>query len=411
MTVLGGCSKNESVEERSSENQIVNHTQNSTKNRIVADDHKNLSVTKKQQVANSPSKRKKLKKGTPEWLVREIFITRIGRKVETDDVNVLKKLRRKRNLEIVQLAEDAISLTKDEPSKQKLFQTAVRQLMQSRIELAMQGSQSEIDELYALADVLYRRDPNSKVAADAAFDIAYFANRKATESEKPNTHWLDEFLRNAQVFARRFPHEERRAIQLLDAAGKSCEYYHNTQAAMRCYIQLRKQFPDSEQAKYAVAILRRLSLKGNPLQLGGPTIDGGEFQIERLKGKIVLVVFWDSHSGKFQKQLNPLKQTIARYRNVGLKVVGVNLDEKEIDVDRFLEKWSLDWPQIFPAAIEKRRWNHPVANYYAIRNVPTYWLVDRRGIVVETNLQPQQLDGFIRKLRTQTAQNSKSSHH
>ena len=337
------------------------------------------------------------KKGTPQWYVQQMLLLRFKKYPETDDVDKLRKLRRERNLEIVKLAEEAAAITHKDPKLEEVFNAIVHQWVEARVQIALIGDKDDILDLYDLAEILYKRDKKSKAAAEAAYKVALFANTNAKRYPDPKLGWLDEFVKRARLFATDFPDEKGRAVRLLDVAGRSCELYRRNQDAIQCYEQIRKQFPEMVQAKYATAVVRRLMMKGRPLVLSGPAIDGNYIDIKDYAGKVVLVAFWATDRKQCQDVIPKLQILLDRYKKSGFEIIGVNLDKEEPPVDTFLEKAKISWPQIFHTDRAKRRWDNPVAKYYAIRDLPTFWLVDRRGVVIDNNVQTSTLDAQLRK--------------
>ena len=336
--------------------------------------------------------------GTPQWYIHQILLLRFEKYPQTDDVEKLRQLRRERNLKIVRLAEQCIARTHKDPELESVFNAAVHQLLEARVQLALQGKEEDIVELYDLAEVLFKRNPKSKAAAEAAYRVAVFANTNARRYPDPKTGWLSEFIRRARLFATDFPHERARAVRLLDVAGRSCESHRRIREAITVYEQLRTQFSDLPQAQRAVAVLRRLKLPGKGLQLAGPTIDGGFIDIKDYRGKVVLVVFWASDSKPCTEVLPQLKVLGEKYRPAGLEIIGVNLDKEEPVVDAYLEQSKLTWPQVFYPDRNKRRWDNLIARYYGVRELPTLWLVDRTGTVRDIFVDPQRLESRVKTL-------------
>jgi peroxiredoxin len=165
-----------------------------------------------------------------------------------------------------------------------------------------------------------------------------------------------------------------------------------TQEAIECYTLLKQQYPETPRGKQVDALLRRLTLAGRPLQLAGPTIDGGYISIDDFRGHNVLVVFWATDADRFVELLPDLTAIAEQHTAAGLKVIGVNLDAEEPPVDAFLTQHSLTWPQIFYSDPAKRRWENPIARYYGVQDIPTIWLVDARGVVVDTQVKLSELE-------------------
>src|SRR5690606_23544247 len=141
-------------------------------------------------------------------------------------------------------------------------------------------------------------------------------------------------------------------------------------------------FAGSVFASQIAGILRRLRLEGQPLELVGPTIDGGFFSVDKFAGHPMLVVFWASGSETFRRDMAVLKQISDTYKEPDLTIVGVCLDEQEAGVDKFLEEYGVAWRQIFFPDPNQRGGRNTVARYYGVHLTPTYWLADANGTVV-----------------------------
>ena len=334
-----------------------------------------------------------------ERLVQQILQLRVQPFPDTDDPDRLRAHRRWRNEKIVNLAREAIQLTHNDPKKERLFNVAVHHLMEARLELALlRGVEKETlqqyaDALYADADALYQRDPNSKAAAEAAFIRAKFVNTSAQRFAHREPRWLEEFSRQARLFASNFPKEQARAVSLLDAAARSCELHRMAEEAALCYTQLRDRYPETPQGRQAAAALRRLLLKQTRLQqFGGPTIAGGYQQIDQFRGRVLLVVFWASHSREFARHVPVLRQLVETYGPEGFTILGVGLDEDASAAREFLQENAWMNPVLFWPQQDQRGWNNPIVRYYGIRDIPSYWLIDRDGIVVDPLVDPLTLE-------------------
>lgn len=350
-------------------------------------------ATNHQRVKSQPPK-----KGTPQWFVHQMLLKRFQKYPENATVEDLRKLRRQRNLDIVKLAKEAIPMTAKDPKLEEVFNAVIHQLVESSMALAMQGDEKDIESFYILADHLYQRDKKSKAAAEAAYKVAVFANQNALKFPDPKAGWLDEFTKQARLFATKFPQEQARAVRLLDAAGRSCEHHNRIADAISSYEQLRQQFPEMAQAKRATAVLRRLNLRGKKLMFGGPTIEGGYINVEDYRNKVVLVAFWSTGQTAFAKMVPELTKLQKTYSQKDFEIIGINLDKEEPAVDAFLEKTGASWPNIFHTDRAKRGWEHPVAKYYAIRRLPTLWLIGTDGKVITLNADPKTLSQQIRTL-------------
>jgi len=337
-------------------------------------------------------------KGSPRWLVLQMTQLRMQPFPETDDIEKQREARRTRNQEIVKLAEEAIAKTHQDPELEAVFNVAVHRLMESLLALSLQGDQDSIDSLFSFADSFYKRDPKSRAASESAFILARFVHKNAQYSGSEDVRYLQEFSRQARTFAERFPDEQARAVELLNDAGATCDVYGLREEAILCFETLRQKYADTPQAQQAIPVLRRLNLIGKPLDLGGPTLDGGFISAADFKGSPVLVVFWSSQAAPFVEQSAAIIAATEKYEKQGLQVIGVNLDTDESAIDAFLEKSSMGWRTVFHTDPERRGWNHPVAVHYGVTTIPQIWLVDAEGKAVTTSIAPQDLDATLAKL-------------
>lgn len=337
-------------------------------------------------------------KGSAAWYVQEAKSLRRQPQLKTASAEDPDSARQMRNQEIIDASTIAIGKSHSDPAQEATFSEAVRLLMDARLEQALEGDQHEIDVLFEDAASLYKRAPKSAAAAEAAYAVARFTHINARRYAKKEPRWVEEFARQARNFGENFPHEDGRAVSLLYSAGWSCELHGMRDQAIECYTTLKENFPQSPQAKQVTAVLRRLNLGGTSVQLAGPTLDGGFVSIDDYRGRVVLIVFWSNGTKRFEQQIPLLTEITAKYEEDGFSIVGVNLDDTEETATDFLQENSWHWPQIFFPDPEKRRWDNPVVKYYGIRDIPTLWLIDQQGIVVDTTVDIDQLDNQVRRL-------------
>lgn len=340
--------------------------------------------------------------GTPEYLLREItrIRTQLGplavSEAQVDPVTSDDKRRRQQE-QVIDLARQVIAATHNDGSKTQVFNNAVHYLSDARLQLAMTGDTEQAQLLVDDADSLYERDPKSFAAVESAFKVVELAQRKAEQQGKQDPEWCVEFARQARLFAEKFPHEANRSAMTLLTAGRMCDRSGLTEDARRCFTLVRDEFPDTIFAEQVSGFLRRLSMVGQPLELAGPTIDGGYVSIDQYQGKPMLVVFWNTQSPQFREDIDKLLQLLEHPAAKKLSVVGVNLDQDESAIDEFLTQHSLNWSHIFYSEPEKRGGGHPLARYYGVQSVPTYWLVDEAGIVAAA---PATLEDLVAELRS-----------
>jgi len=306
----------------------------------------------------------------------------------------IRNLRRERNQQVIQLATDAIRQTAKDPAKEPVFLAAVQQLLDARLQLALQGDEESINALYEAAEAFYAKRPDSPAAAEAQISVVNLAHASALRYAKTEPKWIQEFARQAELYATRFGTDTTRAVPLLMAAGRSCEANGFPQEAKSCFALIQSKFPESPQALQSAGALRRMSLTGKKLELAGPTIDGNYLSIDDFAGKAVVVVFWSSTATPFVEQCAQIQAVCEKYKKYA-SVLSVSLDSEESELDAFREKSGMTWPVIFHVEQGQRGWNAPLAKYYGVTTLPTIWIVDAKGIVAETQVSPSEFEATL----------------
>ena len=109
-------------------------------------------------------------------------------------------------------------------------------------------------------------------------------------------------------------------------------------------------------------------------------LDGasGRVSLAALKGKVVYVDFWASWCGPCRQSFPWMNALQARYGARGLQVVGVNVDAKRADADKFLAEVPATFAIGFDAQGDTPR-------RYAIKGMPTSVLVGADGKVIQVH--------------------------
>ena len=327
------------------------------------------------------------------------------------DLAEARKIRRERNERIVDMATKILRLTMSEEARLPQFHLAVGQLLEARFQMALAGTQDDVDLLYADVQALNERDPKSIAAAEGVYYIARFAHTKAGLLGKSQPVWFETLSRWAREFSDRFPQQTQRAVSLLFGAARSCELQamatDDQELATRlltesrlCYTALAEKFATTDQGQEATASLRRMALEGQTLsQFSGPTLDGGFISSDDFTGKPTLIYFWDSESEEFTADLLPvLKKISTALPSSRLRIVGVALDEDEATLNEYLESQKVPGQQIFFTHGEQRSWNSPLVRFWGIAQSPTVWLLDAQGKVISTSLEAGELVPAIQKM-------------
>jgi len=106
-----------------------------------------------------------------------------------------------------------------------------------------------------------------------------------------------------------------------------------------------------------------------------PAARGDPVALDKLRGKVVYVDFWASWCGPCRRSFPWMNEMQQKYGGKGFTVVGVNVDKKRGDADRFLAQNPANFTVVFDEA-------GATPSAYAVKGMPSSYLVDGKGNVV-----------------------------
>lgn len=107
-------------------------------------------------------------------------------------------------------------------------------------------------------------------------------------------------------------------------------------------------------------------------------LDGERIELEGLQGKGVFVNFWGTYCPPCEKEMPIMEDLYAEYKDQGVEIVAVNVNEPELTVERFVDRYGLS----FPVVIDK---GMNVSDAYGISPLPTTVLIDEHGTIVHVH--------------------------
>lgn len=102
-------------------------------------------------------------------------------------------------------------------------------------------------------------------------------------------------------------------------------------------------------------------------------LDGKKYSLKDFKGKVLLLDFWATWCGPCRKEIPHLKDLHAQYKEKGLRIVGIALDQQgEKAVKPFVESNGIPFTSLLGSS-------EVVQAYGNIRAIPTTFLIDKKG--------------------------------
>lgn len=138
--------------------------------------------------------------------------------------------------------------------------------------------------------------------------------------------------------------------------------------------------------------------QGMQLPISGPTSDGGYLDIEEYRGHPVVVAFWASWCPHCVNEMKNIREVYERYREDGLKVIGIGCDSDKKSLLDYVESNDIPWKQIYFDQDGFRGFTSPLARRFKVQGIPVLYLLDQDGKVAHTNPRGDVLDVEVAKL-------------
>lgn len=112
---------------------------------------------------------------------------------------------------------------------------------------------------------------------------------------------------------------------------------------------------------------------------------------EFTKHTITIIDFWASWCGPCRQEMPNLVKTYKKYKDKGLGIIGVSLDEDEEQWKNAIKEMDMSWLQLS----DLQGWNNSAAQMYGIQSIPFTIIVDKNGSVINAGLRGSDLESFI----------------
>lgn len=113
---------------------------------------------------------------------------------------------------------------------------------------------------------------------------------------------------------------------------------------------------------------------------------------EFAKHKITIVDFWASWCGPCRHEMPNLVRTYEQFKDSGLGIIGVSLDEDKEQWQNAVIDMNMSWLQLS----DLQGWDNWAATSYGVRSIPFTMVVDNKGTLLDAGLRGEELTAFIK---------------
>lgn len=123
-------------------------------------------------------------------------------------------------------------------------------------------------------------------------------------------------------------------------------------------------------------------------------LKGDSITLSTLKGKVLILDFWASWCGPCRFSNKHLVKMYSKYKDKGLEILSVSLDDKLKDWKKAVAKDKITWLQ----GIDLGGWDALTAIKWQVEALPASFVVNKNGDVVAINPEKDELEKKIREL-------------
>jgi peroxiredoxin len=126
-----------------------------------------------------------------------------------------------------------------------------------------------------------------------------------------------------------------------------------------------------------------------------PDPEGKMRKLSDLRGKVVLLDFWASWCGPCRRENPNVTSIYSQYHDKGFEVFSVSLDSDAASWKRAIESDKLVWPN---HVSDLKKWQSQAAAIYGVRSIPSTFLLDKEGRIVQRDLRGADLERAVKQL-------------
>jgi thiol-disulfide isomerase/thioredoxin len=232
---------------------------------------------------------------------------------------------------------------------------------------------------YDAAEKALLADP--KLPDDERFEYRNQAVEKAVHEKAAQGEeaMLAEFEKGTRLLLKEFPKEPKVIAMLMDVAA--CSDAEKSRDVLK-EVMANTNTP-AEIKDAAAEMQKHLERAGKPFGLKYAASDGREVDLEKMRGKVVLVDFWATWCQPCVAMMPEVKEAYDKFHAKGFEIAGINMDQDKESFTNFVAEQKMEWPQFFDGKFRDTKY----AVEFEVKTIPAMWLVDKKGVLRYINAE------------------------
>ncbi len=132
-------------------------------------------------------------------------------------------------------------------------------------------------------------------------------------------------------------------------------------------------------------------------------LDGSQFNLDAMGGRVVLIDFWATWCGPCNAELPHMKKIAQEFAGQPLVIISVSWDADEAKWKAFLAKNEMTWVQYRDA-------DHKLSEQFGVQAIPHYFTIDSDGVLTAEMMgSGSDVEGKLKKLLAKARESRKET--
>ncbi len=257
---------------------------------------------------------------------------------------------------------------------------------------ALMGLQSDTGDAKAAvasAAALEAIATTPEAKADAAVSRGIMLYRQAGEKAKPELlHAADDSFKTAMMADPKNPTAHYLDGQVLARLGEMEAARGQFQSCLSC---MTPKDPSYARAQHFAERPELSTAKMAPA-FTVTSLDGTQFNLDAMNGRVVLIDFWATWCGPCNAELPHMKKIAKEFAGQPLVIISVSWDADETKWKDFIAKNEMNWVQYRDA-------DHVLSKRFGVEAIPHYFTIDSDGVLTAEMMGTgSDVEGKLKKL-------------